>query len=512
MANNPSISVIVPVYKVEQYIKICVDSILAQTFQDFEVILVDDASPDRSFEVCQKLYGNNDKVKLVRHKKNMGQGPARNTGMKNAHGKYICFVDSDDLILPKTFERLYATAEKNNAQVVHVSGWFELWQEEIEPILQKNIQRRADRSQEGMLSSNMVQRVDKAWREYTLWSMPVLSFCRRDFLEKNRIEFLPILSEDETFSFAVLYYVERCYVLQDAFYIYRRRRNSIMTTRTVEHFLKGLNSAFVGSAYIKKFLDRTPRFDGYDQWCDGIMTMAFLRYTANFLLAHYNNLTVPPEINKVVKAEFKKKFHEYEPFVRYLFHYYHIYYYQTRGLIQQNQKLQQQTKEILSQVDSIFKRAPVAENKIVFVDSSGGGYSGDFKQITEELLRQNLSCDLVWAIKNLDAPLPEKIRKVKFDSLDTAYEIATAKVVVTSTDGKLPFNGKKDGQFYITEPFDREAATKIQAAIKGELIPAALPTEPALEDFGKLMTNPTFKDNIDWLTKFLLKDIATSKA
>ena len=512
MANNPSISVIVPLYKVEQYIKLCVDSILAQTFQDFEIIIVDDASPDRSFEICHNLYGNNDKVRFVRHQKNQGLGPARNTGIKNARGKYVYFVDSDDFILPTTLGRYYNAAEKNNAQVVHASGWIELWQNEPEPILKKNMQRRSDRSKEGMLSSNMIQRVDMAWREYIVWPMAWLCFCRRDFLLENKIEFLPILSEDETFSFALLYYVERYYILQDAFYVYRRRKDSIMNTRTVEQFLKGMDSAFVASAYIRKFLNRTPRFEGYDKWCDGIMTMAYLRYTSNFLLAHYGKLTVPPEINKVVKDDFKKKFHEYESFVRYLFHYYHIYYYQTRGLLHQNQQLQQQNKNILSQSMSIFKRAPIAENKIIFADSSGVGYSGGFKQITEELLRQNLSCDLVWAVENLDAPLPEKIRKVKFDSLDTAYEIATAKVIVTSPNSKLPFTDKKDGQFYITEPFNKETVAKIQAAIKSELTPAALPTENALEDFGKLMTNPTFRDNIDWLTKFLLKDIANSNA
>ena len=69
MDNSSAISVVVPMYKVEQYIKLCVDSILAQTFKDFEIIFVDYASPDRCAELCQKLYGGNDKVRLVRHEK-----------------------------------------------------------------------------------------------------------------------------------------------------------------------------------------------------------------------------------------------------------------------------------------------------------------------------------------------------------------------------------------------------------------------------------------------------------
>ncbi len=123
MTNVPAVSVIVPIYKVERYIKFCIDSILMQSFQDFEIILIDDASPDGSVELCQKLYGDNDKIKFVRHERNLGLGSARNTGIKHARGKYIAFVDSDDFILPDALEKFYNTAEKNNAQVVHAAGW-----------------------------------------------------------------------------------------------------------------------------------------------------------------------------------------------------------------------------------------------------------------------------------------------------------------------------------------------------------------------------------------------------
>ena len=139
MANAPMISVVVPMYKVERYIKLCVDSILKQTFQDFEIILVDDASPDNCVDICRKLYGGNDKVKLVRHEKNLGLGPARNTGMKQARGKYIYFVDSDDFILPNALEKFFSAAEKTDAQVVHAAGWYELLQDELTPVRQENL-------------------------------------------------------------------------------------------------------------------------------------------------------------------------------------------------------------------------------------------------------------------------------------------------------------------------------------------------------------------------------------
>ena len=93
----PQISVIVPVYKVEAYLHRCVDSILAQTFQDFEVLLVDDGSPDRSGEICDE-YAKKDKRVRVFHKENGGVSSARNLGIQKANSQYICFVDSDDFV------------------------------------------------------------------------------------------------------------------------------------------------------------------------------------------------------------------------------------------------------------------------------------------------------------------------------------------------------------------------------------------------------------------------------
>lgn len=95
--NTPKISVIVPVYKAEKYLHRCVDSLLAQTFQDFEILLVDDGSPDRSGEICDE-YAMKDTRVRVYHKENGGVSSARNLGLDNARGEYVCFVDSDDYV------------------------------------------------------------------------------------------------------------------------------------------------------------------------------------------------------------------------------------------------------------------------------------------------------------------------------------------------------------------------------------------------------------------------------
>ena len=92
---NPKISVIVPVYNVEMFLRRCIDSILAQTFTDFELLLIDDGSKDKSGEICDE-YATKDVRIRVFHKQNGGVSSARNVGLNHAIGEYICFCDADD--------------------------------------------------------------------------------------------------------------------------------------------------------------------------------------------------------------------------------------------------------------------------------------------------------------------------------------------------------------------------------------------------------------------------------
>lgn len=103
--NMPIFSIIVPVYNVESYLKLCIDSILRQTFSDFEVILVDDGSPDNCGNICDAYTIRDSRVRVI-HKKNGGLSSARNAGLDIACGDYICFVDSDDLIPENMLETL----------------------------------------------------------------------------------------------------------------------------------------------------------------------------------------------------------------------------------------------------------------------------------------------------------------------------------------------------------------------------------------------------------------------
>ena len=113
------ISVIIPVYKVEQYLKRCVDSVLNQTYKNIEIILVDDGSPDNCPQLCDKFASENSLIKVV-HKKNGGASSARNAGLDVCNGDYISFIDSDDFIDENFLSRLYSLIRKYEADVAMV--------------------------------------------------------------------------------------------------------------------------------------------------------------------------------------------------------------------------------------------------------------------------------------------------------------------------------------------------------------------------------------------------------
>lgn len=112
----PKISIIIPVYKVEKYLERCLDSVLNQTLTDFELLLIDDGSPDRSGEICD-AYAARDSRIVVIHQENGGPSKARNTGLDAARGDYIGFVDADDYIEPQMYETLYQNIIEYQADI-----------------------------------------------------------------------------------------------------------------------------------------------------------------------------------------------------------------------------------------------------------------------------------------------------------------------------------------------------------------------------------------------------------
>lgn len=114
--NKPLVSVIVPIYKVEPYLERCIHSIISQTYQNLEIILVDDGSPDKCGEICESFAQSDSRIKVY-HKENGGLSDARNFGVEHASGEYIAFIDSDDYIAPNYIDYLFTLLKKYNADI-----------------------------------------------------------------------------------------------------------------------------------------------------------------------------------------------------------------------------------------------------------------------------------------------------------------------------------------------------------------------------------------------------------
>ena len=452
MPKTPSISVVVPMYNVERYIKICIDSILAQTFQDFEIIIVDDASPDNSYKLCKKLYGGNKKVRIVRHEKNQGLGPARNTGIKNSRGKYIFFVDSDDAILPRTLEIFYNAAENSGAEVVHSSQYYETTQDNDAALEINKFTLEKDPHQvEGFITTDRIYRWENCWQRFKtadgIRPMSVLNLYQSDIFEKYNLYFEPMLSEDEVFSFEIFAYVDKFFVINQPCYVYRRRDTSIMGAKNLKKMSKGISAFIVAIDKIKAVMNRFPNLRGKTDFQEHFINRLLDCLWTNYVKPLYQN-GLTQEVDTAVDGALQETFGKNTTFVKYLFHATSDLRVRIVNLSEQANRIYVERQLLAQNIMNTLHRCPTIKNKIVFMNFNGKGYGCNPQYIAEEILRQKLPYDLVWLVNNMNEPMPEKIRKVQYGSLDATYELSTAKVIINNVKNALNFIKKPD-QFFI---------------------------------------------------------------
>lgn len=121
-SKGPLISVIVPIYNIEQYVEKCINSICMQDYKNLEIILVDDGSTDRCGEICDKLAQTDQRIVVI-HKKNGGLSDARNTGIEKANGEFYSFIDGDDWIAPKMISALYERIDEDESDIAQCGAW-----------------------------------------------------------------------------------------------------------------------------------------------------------------------------------------------------------------------------------------------------------------------------------------------------------------------------------------------------------------------------------------------------
>lgn len=226
-------SIIVPVYQVEAYLERCVDSLLGQTGAEFEVLLIDDGSRDKSGKICDE-YAKKDSRVRVFHKKNGGLSSARNYGIDRAEGKYVLFVDSDDCVETELCGNLKAAAEQHPGADAFIYGGLE---ENDEGIIGAIRSIEPDRIH--AWSSHDFLRY--AYRNRNLNVQAWLYAWRKEFLDKNDLRFKEgILHEDVEFTPRALLKAGQVAEVPGYFYHYMIREGSISTSRSMEKNIRDL--------------------------------------------------------------------------------------------------------------------------------------------------------------------------------------------------------------------------------------------------------------------------------
>ena len=221
------VSIIVPVYQVEKYIRQCVDSILAQTFTDFELILVDDGSKDQSGKICDEYARMDTRVKVI-HKENGGAADTRNRGVNQAVGNYVMFVDSDDYLAPTMLECLYRNILNENADIA-ACNYLYFFENDRKKDFATNVQSE-------VLTGTEIFYYRKNERNYGFWTVVWNKLMKREIVGKVKFRSGKYY-EDEFWANEIYQMDIKIVTIPECLYYYRQHENSTMRQKKIARSL-----------------------------------------------------------------------------------------------------------------------------------------------------------------------------------------------------------------------------------------------------------------------------------
>ena len=221
----PEVSVIVPIYNCEEYLKECLDSILSQSFEDFELILVDDGSPDRCGMIVDEYASADARIKAI-HTENRGQSAARNRGLDEAKGKYVYISDSDDILSPNLLETVLNRFEP---EIEMVAFCFDMIPKNITPdkslVTVLSVDRKVKLSSDEEKYEFLTGPFRRKAIRWEVWNR----IYRRDIIEKWNIRFPDdrrLYPEDMYFNYCYVAHISNILMIPDVLYTYRLREGS----------------------------------------------------------------------------------------------------------------------------------------------------------------------------------------------------------------------------------------------------------------------------------------------
>ena len=221
------VSIIIPIYNVEPFLKECINSVVSQTYTNLEILLIDDGSTDNSSAICD-FYAKNDSRIHVVHKKNGGLSDARNTGMSICSGKYVYFLDSDDYISNDAIEKLLDYAESKDLDIVLFDAY--VIDDNGKPRFTEHYTRKKQ-DEKIYDGKTLFSKLEKN-REF-IPCIPMMFFSKR-VIDKR---FKDILHEDELYAIRLYYSCKKVAYIKGTFYYRRIRSDSIMTTSSPKHYI-----------------------------------------------------------------------------------------------------------------------------------------------------------------------------------------------------------------------------------------------------------------------------------
>lgn len=214
------ISIVIPVYNVERYLRRCVDSVIAQTYANIEIILVDDGSTDASGDICEEYAGKDVRIKVI-HQENGGLSSARNTGIEEAKGEYLTFIDSDDFVDRRYAGRLYELIQEYGADI-SIAGFVKF--KKFSGIKTKAIKNPSVREYDG------ISAISDMWYQKTIPNFAWAKMYKRKLFEGIRY---PVgkLYEDLGTTYRLFYKARRIVYSAEPLYFYFQRSDSIMNEK-----------------------------------------------------------------------------------------------------------------------------------------------------------------------------------------------------------------------------------------------------------------------------------------
>lgn len=263
---NELITVVLPIYNVEKYLECCIKSVLKQTYKNIEIILVDDGSLDNCAQICDEYEKKDDRVKVI-HKKNGGLSDARNEGIRNAKGKYICFIDSDDFIKENYIEVLYNLIKKYNANMA-VGNFIRVQDSNLPKITKEEITENVYTGKEmieNIYNKALYVQATVAWNK--LYDIQLFKDIQFPYGKQH---------EDEFTTYQLYYNCAKVVMTSEILYYYRYVPTSIMNQSFKIKRLDGIEAL---EERLKFFIDKKE---------EKLYNLTLIQYES-MLMIHYMN-------------------------------------------------------------------------------------------------------------------------------------------------------------------------------------------------------------------------------